>query len=172
MLGHVACLSIPGWPTTTPPSCPSYFASGPLSYSASSDEVRLRKNYTLDGSGFKASYLASDSGVLQTELNLAMPSCDGYAGRYMLADGSVPCGFGQELDIDDITRLNLIDGVLGGKLILTSNLPISVSGRPHFTVSQSEAGFEKVMQAATLTLRWQARPEQTLEITLTAESGE
>jgi 4-alpha-glucanotransferase len=151
---------------------PNYFANGPLSYSAAGDEVRLRKNYTLDGSGFKASYLASDSGVLQTEINLAMPSCDGYAGRYMLADGSVPCGFGQELDIDNATRLSLIDGVLGGKLILTSNFPVSISGRPHFTVSQSEAGFEKIMQAATLTLRWQARTEQTLEITLTAESGE
>ena len=34
-------------------------------------------------------------GLLQIEINLAMPSCDGYAGRYMLADGSIPCGFGQ-----------------------------------------------------------------------------
>jgi 4-alpha-glucanotransferase/alpha-amylase len=27
-------------------------------------------------------------------------------------------------------------------------------GAPHFTVSQSEAGFEKVMQAVTLKLSW------------------
>jgi alpha-amylase len=151
---------------------PSYFASGPLSYSATEDELKLRKNYALDGSGLTASYLASDSGLLQIDINLAMPSCDGYAGRYMLADGSVPCGFGQSLDIEAANRLMLIDGVLGGKLILTSNRPVSISGRPHFTVSQSEAGFEKIMQAAVLTLRWQAVAEQTLEITLTAESGE
>ncbi len=30
-------------------------------------------------------------------LNLAMPSCDGYSGRYVPADGSIPCGFGQAL---------------------------------------------------------------------------
>jgi hypothetical protein len=28
-----------------------------------------------------------------------MPSCDGFLGRYVLADGSIPCGFGQELDL-------------------------------------------------------------------------
>ena len=151
---------------------PHYYASGPLVYSANGDDVRLRKSYALDGGGLKVSYLASDPGMLQVELNLAMPSCDGYAGRYMLADGSVPCGFGQALHIDKATRLTLIDGVLGGKLILTSNLPLAISGRPHFTVSQSEAGFEKIMQAAVLTLRWQAQAEQTLEISLTAESGE
>ena len=151
---------------------PRYYASGPLSYSAADDDVKLRKSYALDGSGLTTSYLASDSGLLQIEINLAMPSCDGYAGRYMLADGSVPGGFGQPLDIEETSRLMLIDGVLGGKLVLTSNRPVSVSGRPHFTVSQSEAGFEKIMQAAVLTLRWQAVPEQTLEITLTAESGE
>jgi alpha-amylase len=150
---------------------PDYVAGGPLSYSADDGALRLRKNYALDG-GLKVSYLASESGTLQIELNLAMPSCDGYAGRYVLADGSIPCGFGQALDIECATRLSLVDGVLGGKLILSSNQPLDISGRPHFTVSQSEAGFEKIMQAAVLTVRWQALPEQTLEITLTAESGE
>ncbi|HWV19361.1 MAG TPA: alpha-amylase/4-alpha-glucanotransferase domain-containing protein [Rhodocyclaceae bacterium] len=151
---------------------PDYVAGGPLSYSADDGVLRLRKSYALDGGSLKASYLASENGVLQIELNLAMPSCDGYAGRYVLADGSIPCGFGQALDIERATRLSLVDGVLGGKLILASNQPVDISGRPHFTVSQSEAGFEKIMQAAVLTLRWQAVPEQTLEITLTAETGE
>lgn len=151
---------------------PDYYASSPLSYSASDGELKLRKHYALEGGSLKTSYQASEAGLLQVELNLAMPSCDGYAGRYVLADGSVPCGFGQALDIDAVTRLLLVDGVLGGKLILTSNQPVSISGRPHFTVSQSEAGFEKIMQAAVLTLRWEARPGQALELTLTAETGE
>ena len=151
---------------------PDYVAGSPLSYSADDGALRLRKSYALDGGSLKASYLASENGILQIELNLAMPSCDGYAGRYVLADGSIPCGFGQALDIERATRLALVDGVLGGKLTLCSNLPVDISGRPHFTVSQSEAGFEKIMQAAVLTLRWQAVPEQTLEITLTAETGE
>ncbi|MDE2599658.1 MAG: DUF1926 domain-containing protein [Rhodocyclaceae bacterium] len=151
---------------------PTYLALGANTYSAEEDGLKLRKSYALDGGGLKTSYLASADGTLQIEINLAMPSCDGYAGRYMLADGSVPCGFGQALDIDKAMRLTLVDGVLGGKLILSSNLPLAINGRPHFTVSQSEAGFEKIMQAATLTLRWEAQAEQTLEITLTAESGE
>lgn len=151
---------------------PDYVAGGPLNYSADDGTLRLRKAYALDSGSLKVSYLASEAGLLQIELNLAMPSCDGYAGRYVLADGSIPCGFGQALDIGQTTRLALVDGVLGGKLILSSNQPVSISGRPHFTVSQSEAGFEKIMQAAVLTLCWQAVPEQTLEITLTAESGE
>ncbi|HEY1182250.1 MAG TPA: alpha-amylase/4-alpha-glucanotransferase domain-containing protein [Rhodocyclaceae bacterium] len=152
---------------------PDYIAVGPQSYSADDGAtLRLRKSYALDGGSLKVSYLASDRGTLQIEINLAMPSCDGYAGRYMLADGSIPCGFGQALELETATRLTLVDGVLGGKLILAANHALAISGRPHFTVSQSEAGFEKIMQAATLTLRWDALPEQTLEITLSAETGE
>ena len=150
---------------------PDYYAGGPLSYIAADGDLKLRKTYALEGGSLKTSYLASEAGTLQIEINLAMPSCDGYAGRYMLADGSVPCGFGQTLEIEAATRLLLVDGVLGGKLIVNSNLPVAISGRPHFSVSQSEAGFEKIMQAAVLTLRWEARSEQTLEITLTAETG-
>ena len=150
---------------------PAYYASSPAGYTASSEGLRLHKRYALEAGGLKVSYSTSEPGVLQTEINLAMPSCDGYAGRYVLADGSIPCGFGQALDLEQAHKLTLVDGVLGGKLIVSSNLPVAISARPHFTVSQSEAGFEKIMQAATLTLRWQAQAEQTLEIMLTAETG-
>jgi hypothetical protein len=36
--------------------------------------------------------------------------------------------------------------------------PARVTAQPLHTVSQSEAGFEKVMQAATLELRWPVAP--------------
>ena len=39
-----------------------------------------------------------------TRLNLAMPSCDGFLGRYVLADGSVPGGFGDALDLAAASR--------------------------------------------------------------------
>ena len=93
------------------------------------------------------------NGRIETQLNIAMPSCDGYSGRYILADGSMPCGFGQELKLDAATQLVLDDDVLGGALRL-SFPPATIGARPHYTVSQSEAGFEKIMQNAELTLSW------------------
>ncbi|HJW25564.1 MAG TPA: alpha-amylase/4-alpha-glucanotransferase domain-containing protein [Rhodocyclaceae bacterium] len=89
-----------------------------------------------------------------TVLNLAMPSADGFLGRYVLADGSIPCGFGQSLDLAEARQLRLEDGVLGGALEFALDRPAEVRGRPHLTVSQSEAGFEKIMQAAELAFAW------------------
>jgi alpha-amylase len=92
---------------------------------------------------------------LTTRLNLAMPSCDGFLGRYVRADGSIPGGFGQPLELADATRLTLEDGVLGGSLELQTSFSAQISGRPQQTVSQSEAGFEKIMQAAEIAFTWQ-----------------
>lgn len=89
-----------------------------------------------------------------TQLNLAMPSCDGFLGRYVLADGSIPGGFGQPLDLEDARQIRLEDGVLGGAVDIVLASAAEVRGRPHRTVSQSEAGFEKIMQAAELTFAW------------------
>ncbi|MQY50548.1 alpha-amylase/4-alpha-glucanotransferase domain-containing protein [Rhodocyclus gracilis] len=114
------------------------------------------KSYRLIGSALEIVWhcqgLAGRS--LAVELNLAMPSCDGYAGRYRLADGSVPGGFGQALHTTSASRLDLEDGVLGAALRLSLSSPATLDGQAHFTVSQSEAGFEKIMQAVELTLHW------------------
>ncbi len=106
------------------------------------------------------------SGTLSTCINLAMPSCDGFLGRYILASGEIPGGFGDALDLEHATQLTLEDGVLGGRLRLTASLPAHFAARAHRTVSQSEAGFEKVMQAVELTLSWPlvAGTEQVLTL--------
>jgi hypothetical protein len=91
-------------------------------------------------------------GEFETELNLAMPSCDGFMGRYVF-EGRIPGGFGQPLELPDITTLTLEDQILGGTVEVLCSEPVRVSARPHHTVSQSEEGFEKVMQAVTLALR-------------------
>ena len=44
--------------------------------------------------------------------------------------------------------------MLGGSLTLHTSHPVRLHATPHFSVSQSEAGFEKIMQAVTLTLTW------------------
>jgi len=53
-----------------------------------------------------------------------------------------------------MTTLTLEDGVLGGTVELLCGTPAQLFAQPHHTVSQSEDGFEKIMQAVTLTLRW------------------
>jgi hypothetical protein len=44
--------------------------------------------------------------------------------------------------------------VLGGAVKLECNRPCALEVAPLRTVSQSEAGFEKIMQAVTLRLVW------------------
>lgn len=105
---------------------------------------------------------------LTTRLNLAMPSCDGFLGRYVLADGSIPGGFGQPVDLPAATALTIEDGVLGGDLRLAASIPAEICGRPQQTVSQSEAGFEKIMQCVELSFQWTLPGDQsTLQLQLT-----
>lgn len=106
-----------------------------------------------------------------TILNLAMPSCDGFLGRYVLADGSIPAGFGQPLDLAGATQLTLEDDVLGGRLTLEASAASAIRCRPHQTVSQSEAGFEKIMQSAEVQLSWIIPDDNChLHLQLTLES--
>ncbi len=114
---------------------------------------QLEKRYRVEGAKLVVEFRGGPAvGIIETRINLAMPSCDGYSGRYVLENGTIPCGFGQALDLPSARRLTLEDGVLGGALRVESDVPFALVARPHQTVSQSEAGFEKVMQAATLAL--------------------
>ena len=118
------------------------------------DGWRIEKRYIVSDNRLMVLYRTTGMpGRIEIQLNLAMPSCDGYSGRYVLADGSMPCGFGQILKLETATRLTLDDSILGGSLQLDCP-PAALSARPHHTVSQSEAGFEKIMQAVELSLSW------------------
>lgn len=125
-------------------------------FSAPLDGGEVTKTITLAGRSLQVGYRLRNvpGGRFSVEINLAMPSCDGYSGRYILADGDIPCGFGQALDLAASQRLTLDDRALGGSLVLGVSRPVDIQARPHYTVSQSEAGFEKIMQAACLTLSW------------------
>jgi alpha-amylase/alpha-mannosidase (GH57 family) len=120
------------------------------------DGGEVTKTYTLAGRALQVTYRLRNvpGGRFSVALNLAMPSCDGYSGRYILADGGTPCGFGQPLDLAASRELTLDDRYLRGGLRLTASRPVGIAARPHHTVSQSEAGFEKIMQGACLTLSW------------------
>ena len=131
---------------------------------------RLEKRYRLDGSGLSVRYRAEGlrGSRVEIQMNFAMPSCDGFSGRYILADGSIPCGFGQELSADNLRELVLEDDELHGRLKLQADRPVGLRAAPYFTASQSEAGFEKIMQAACVTLAWDpASEDETLTLMFT-----
>ena len=88
-----------------------------------------------------------------TQINLAMPSCDGMGGRYRYQN-EVLGGFGQWIELSNFTEMTLDDDTLNGHVVLKTSAPVNFRANPHFSVSQSESGFEKIMQAVTLHLEW------------------
>ncbi|MDP2809499.1 MAG: DUF1926 domain-containing protein [Rhodocyclaceae bacterium] len=139
------------------------------SWAASGEGWRIAKTYRLDADSLCVVFRAEGDGLpalIETELNLALPSCDGYGGRYVLADGSIPGGFGHALDLDGMHRITLDDSELRGSLQIEARQPVHLTARPHRTVSQSEAGFEKIMQAVCIALAWSPVADDEQRITL------
>jgi alpha-amylase/alpha-mannosidase (GH57 family) len=129
-------------------------------------ETRMAKIYSLRDNVLQVAFKTNGSGRLSTRLNLAMPCCDGPAGRYV-ANAEIAGGFGQVLTWDRLSDLGLEDHYLGGAIRLKLSVPARIKAQPHFTVSQSEAGFEKIMQAVELTLIWEV--DGPFEANLTLE---
>ena len=129
-------------------------ASG-VRFAGEATGVEVDKRIALADSRLSVTYRfsAEAPGGFMTELNLAMPSCDGAAGRYVYRN-DIPGGFGQPMEFEELTEITLEDEVLGGALLLRTSRPVHFRAFPHFTVSQSEAGFEKIMQAVTVLLWW------------------
>ena len=136
---------------------------------------QIVKSFDLVDNQLRVSYhFAPDvEGVFSTEINLAMPSCDGWGGRYIY-QGGIPGGFGQTLELDDMSEITLDDDELGGSVALKVSHPAFLRARPYYSVSQSEAGFEKIMQAVTLSLEWTRSIKElivTLEVRPKEETG-
>ena len=122
----------------------AHLPQGILHKQISLSDNRLTVRYRFD---------SAIAGRFETQLNLAMPSCDGVLGRYV-HEGKIPGGFGQQLEVEALTTLALEDFVLGGSLQVLCSPPARLLAQPHYTVSQSEDGYEKVMQSVTLDLSW------------------
>ena len=139
-----------------------------LSFVAPTSAGALHKHIAILEGQLRVTYQLPEKlhGRFSTEINLAMPSCDGPAGRFVL-NGEIPGGFGQPLIVQALDQISLEDDVLGGSLLLGVSPPARFAAQPLFTVSQSEAGFEKIMQAVTLQLNWQLpTQENQLELSL------
>jgi hypothetical protein len=156
----------------------------PLHYLPRSDDARpdravfcglagtgqVAKTLRLEGDTLVVEYHPGKDchGRLVTGIALAMPSCDGPAGRFVHR-GEIPCGFGQFLELADMREIWLEDLYLGARLKLACNRPARFAAQPHQTVSQSEAGFEKIMQAVLLSLEWPLDGNSDILVTLTVE---
>jgi hypothetical protein len=174
-------LFVDTWHSASAPAQPldQYRSAAPCQYTASVREhLAVVKSFTLRNNSFSTHYqlhgTAQAGDALDIRLNLAMPSCDGFLGRYRLADGTIAGGFGCALDAGTSTQLTLEDGVLGGALRITTSQAVHLQARPHYTVSQSEAGFEKIMQATEILLIWSpctqaSDPQITITLDITAD---
>ena len=105
-------------------------------------------------------------GVWTVCIDVAMPSCDGPGGSYRVG-GAGPIGLGDQASWADAGSVELADSELGGSLVVETSPPAAVDARPHWTASQSEAGFERIMQAAALRLSWPVAFVQGDSLTLT-----
>ncbi len=124
-------------------------------FQSENTEYPIHKRIVLDNNRLQVAYCFTGKLTQRfgTEINLAMPSCDGMGGRYLYR-GKIPGGFGQSLELTGMTEIVLDDDTLGGRVVLTTSHPVTLRTHPHFSVSQSENGFEKIMQATTLLLEW------------------
>lgn len=127
--------------------------------------VRVAKIYSVRDNAVIVALKTVGNGRLSTRLNLAMPCCDGPAGRYVV-DGGIAGGFGQEFTWRNLRALALEDHYLGAALRIETDRAARVRARPHYTVSQSEAGFEKIMQAVELTLTWEVEDATEMQVRL------
>ena len=124
-------------------------------FQSKGSQTSVAKLFEIEGDRVDVSYRFTGEliGCFSTEINLAMPSCDGWGGRYIYR-GEIPGGFGQPLEIDQMDQIILDDDVLGGRLTIKTSSPVRMSSHPHYSVSQSEGGFERIMQSVTLRLDW------------------
>ncbi|PXW88217.1 alpha-amylase [Nitrosomonas sp. Nm84] len=136
-------------------------------FESQNTEYPIHKQFILDNNRLQVVYRFATKmpQLFSTEINLAMPSCDGVGGRYIY-QGKIPGGFGQLLELTDLTEIILDDDTLGGNVVIRTSSPVTLIGQPHFSVSQSESGFEKIMQALTLRLKW---PITMRELMITLE---
>jgi hypothetical protein len=128
-------------------------------FGATRGGATLRKEVALSGHCVSVRYRyagAFDAGGIsgfETSVDLAMPSCDGPGAHYLYRD-AVAGGLGQPLELEGMAELVLVDSFMGGSLTLRSSPPVRLRAQPCYTVSQSEGGFEKIMQSVTLNLSW------------------
>ena len=121
------------------------------------DGLTIEKTYRIERDTLLVRYAIAArravAGALGVQLDIAMPSCEGPGGSFVV-NGRRLGGFAQPLHLADANALTLDDVELGGRLELAMMPACELKAAPLRTLSRSEYGLEKIMQAATLELSW------------------
>jgi len=140
---------------------------------ARSNDLEVTKAYRIAGSASEVRYELKArrdvTGEFAVRLDLAMPSADGPRGWYVVDGKRRSGGLAATIRSQAVKRISLRDAVLPGALDLEISRGCRLSTAPLWTVSRSESAYEKIMQAATLTLSWPVtlREGLTFELMLT-----
>jgi hypothetical protein len=133
--------------------------------------LRIEKHIAAEHDSLIVRYRLAESaqGELRTVLSIAMPSCDGFGGRYLVG-GQILGGFGQPFEALEAAEFVLDDRYMKGGIRFAIDPPARVAGRPYHTVSQSEDGFERIMQCVSIEVIWSfGRNQAQCGLTLSAE---
>lgn len=121
------------------------------------DGLTIEKSYRIERDALMVRYVLSAersvAGAFAVQLDVAMPSCEGPGGTFV-SEGVRLGGFAQTLDLAEANALTLDDVELGGRIELSTMPACHLQAAPLRTVSRSEFGFEKIMQATTIGLSW------------------
>jgi len=89
----------------------------------------------------------SNSGPDRDRTQSCPAQCDGFGGRYVLAGGSIPGGFGHALELDGMQRITLEDSELGGALLIETGQSVAIQGQAACTSRSPTAGSRKSCRA-------------------------
>jgi 4-alpha-glucanotransferase len=141
-------------------------------FSHESDGLHVAKDLRLRDDALVVRYEVEPSGALGTfsvELNVAMPSCDGPGGRYIVG-GQPLGGFDWRVRVEGCPELLLSDSELAGQTAIVFAPACDMTAQPLYTVSQSESGFEKIMQASTIRASWRIEAKTAIAIVFVARA--
>ena len=143
------------------------------SFSHESDGLRVDKDLKLRDDLLAVRYVVEPTkgapGQFSVELNVAMPSCDGPGGKYFSL-GQPMGGFDWRVRFEGCPQLVLSDSELSGDAAIVFDPPCVMDAQPLYTVSQSESGFEKIMQASTIRATWRVEARTSIAIAFAARA--
>ena len=116
---------------------------------------QLEINYTLED------LTLGETIHFAVEFNFAAMASDA-DDRFYYGDQGTPLGhLGTELELEQHSRIGLVDEWLGLDASLETSQPAGIWAYPLRTVSQSEAGFELVHQSCAVILHWEFTPTES-----------
>ncbi|MBU6460212.1 MAG: DUF1926 domain-containing protein [Proteobacteria bacterium] len=146
-----------------------YAPGSQLKHKLKYESEQLCKYYSISDNVLRVQYeFLPIEATFSTLLNLSMPSCGGAGGR-LVVQGETLGGLGGSYHLKECNSFILEDDELGGRIFFFFSEPLHIWLGPYFTVSQSEAGFEKIMQALQITLEKEIHGQCSLEIKMLFE---